>query len=47
MNGQTRMQIAQSEAILAQKEKHFSASEVHFFTPFIAETLAVSVDGSP
>ncbi|HJP45368.1 MAG TPA: hypothetical protein QGH18_05110, partial [Arenicellales bacterium] len=39
LNGQTRMQIAQSEVIFAQKEKHFSASDVHLRTPWIAEGL--------
>ena len=47
LNGQTRMQIAQSEESFAQKEKHFSAFEVHFLTPFIAETFGWSVFGGP
>ena len=35
LKGQTRIQIAQSVLKVAQNEKHFSASDVHFLTPFI------------
>ena len=33
------MQIAQSLLSLAQKPKHISALDVHFFTPLMAETF--------
>jgi hypothetical protein len=39
LKGQTRMQIAQSVDVLAQKLKHFSASDVHFRTPLMDEAL--------
>ncbi len=41
------MQIAQSEVIFAQKEKHFSASDVHLRTPWIAEGLTPPTFGGP
>ena len=41
------MHIAQSVEVLAQKLKHFSASDVHFFTPLIAEILLPPTFGAP
>ena len=35
------MQMAQSEESLAQKPKHFSASDVHFRTPLMADRLGL------
>jgi hypothetical protein len=39
------MQMAQSDDSLAQKPKHFSASEVHLRTPLIAETFPPPTSG--
>ena len=45
--GQTRRQIAQSLRKSAQKPKHFSASEVHLITPWIADLLSCTSKGGP
>ena len=47
LNGQTRIQIAQSDDNLVQKLKHFSAFDVHFFTPFMAELFLPPTTGGP
>ena len=45
LNGQTRMQIAQSLLSFVQKEKHFSASDVHFLTPWMADRPPPNLGG--
>ena len=47
LNGQTRIQIAQSDASLAQYPKHATASDVHLRTPLMADPPTGASPGAP
>ncbi len=47
LKGQVLIQLPQSFPLVAQKDRHFSASICHVNTPSLFEILCISSDGSP